>query len=459
MHEESLRTGRVARGESEWRGKRAQWATGLAVLLVLALPLLVLAAPGDFAPHPATPAFGGGRSSDVALGDLDGDSDLDAVVANYFNEETLTSEPETVWLNDGNGNFTAHPTTPEFGPGSSNAVALGDLDGDGDLDAVVVNYFNEPTTIWLNDGAGNFIAHPTTPGIPGTLGQGVALGDLDGDTDLDVLVANLGANEETVWLNDGAGNFTAHPTTPEFEGGSSTDVALSDLDGDGDLDAVVANYDDEPETVWLNDGAGNFTAHPTTPEFGLDSSYAVALGDLDGDTDIDAVVANLLNAEAETVWLNDGDGNFTAHPTTPEFGTGFSFDVALSDLDGDADLDAVVGNSEAETVWLNDGAGNFTAHPTTPSFDGGFNSYGVALGDLDGDVDRDAVVANYTDFEGSVPETVWLNDGTQEVPTAVTVTGLEAGSGRAGGAWLAVAGGLLALGGYGMVRRARSTRV
>jgi hypothetical protein len=376
-------------------------ALGLALGLLLLLPLLALAAAGDFSAHPTTPSFGVGSSFEVALGDLDDDTDLDAVVANSG------VQTETVWLNDGAGNFSAHPTTPFFGGENSEDVALGDLDGDSDLDAVVANYSDQAETVWLNDGIGNFSAHPTTPafGLGGS--TEVALGDLDDDTDLDAVVANEADQPETVWLNDGAGNFSAHPTTPSFGLGDSFDVELGDLDGDKDLDAVVANSVDDAETVWLNDGAGNFSAHLTTPSFGAGTSRDVELGDLDGDTDLDAVVANT-GVQTETVWLNDGAGNFSAHPTTPSFGMRDSEDVALGDLDGDTDLDAIVANyAEAETVWLNDGTGNFSAHPTTPSFGAGY-SRDVALGDLDGDKDLDAVVAN----SANETETVWLNNGT-----------------------------------------------
>lgn len=63
----------------------------------------------------------------------------------------------------------------------------------------------------------------------------------------------------------GSGRFYAHPTTPSFGAQTSREVALGDLDGDGDLDAVVANGSDRAETVWLNDGTGSFTPHPVRP--------------------------------------------------------------------------------------------------------------------------------------------------------------------------------------------------
>ncbi len=121
----------------------------------------------------------------------------------------------------------------------------------------------------------------------------------------------------------GTGSFTAHPTTPSFGAGYSMAVALGDLDGDGDLDALVANYFGEAETVWLNNGTGGFSAHPTMPSFGAGNSYGVALGDLDGDGDLDAVVANLSARPRRC-------GSTTARaasgpPTTPSFGGGDSY--------------------------------------------------------------------------------------------------------------------------------------
>jgi hypothetical protein len=357
-------------------------------------------ASGVLVAHPTVPAFGAGSSQAVSLADLDGDGDLDAVVANEGDGA------ETVWLNGGDGVFAAHGSVPQFGAADSRDVALGDLDGDGDLDAVVANN-NEAETVWLNDGTGAFSAHGSFGGGTDS-SQAVALGDLDGDGDLDAAVAGAFGVAETVWVNDGSGSFAPHPVQATFNGSQlfSTDVVLGDLDGDGDLDAVVSSDSTGfGQAVWLNDGTGVFVAHPSVPEFGGSAlEKAVELGDLDGDGDLDAVVAVL---GVDTVWLNDGSGAFAAHPSRPTFGGGSSTDLALGDLDGDGDLDAVVANwsDEAETLWLNDGSGALTAHTGKPAI-GAEDSWGVALGDLDGDGDLDAVVANSTDES----ETVWLNE-------------------------------------------------
>lgn len=389
----------------------------MAVALVgLAGPLILPAGAigsGGFTAHPTTSSFGAGQSNDVALGDLDGDKDLDAVVVNF------DSQLETVWLNDGVGTFTAHPTTPSFGGNLGRAVALGDLDGDKDLDAVVANDFGGAETVWLNNGLGSFTAHPTTPSFGGGFSRDVALADLDGDSDLDAVVANDSDAAETVWLNNGSGVFSAHPTTASFGTGFSKAVALADLDGDGDRDAVVANTSQEA-TVWRNNGTGSFSPHPTTPSLGIGSStdVDVAIGDLDLDGDRDVVIAN--SGGLETVWLNNGSGGLTQQ-SSPQFGSGAdaSSGVALADIDGDNDLDAVVVNmnGHAETAWLNNGTGSFIPHPTVPAFGAGF-SQAVALGDIDGDGDPDAVVANGA--AGNIEaETVWLNvNGSSGADTA-----------------------------------------
>ena len=140
--------------------------------------------------------------------------------------------------------------------------------------------------------------------------------------------------------------------------GKSFSVALGDLDGDGDLDAMVANFgivsmdvEGGPNTVWTNDGTGTFTN--SRQALGNNKSYSVALGDLDGDGDLDAVVANITEDQPNTVWINDGTGTFTN--SGQKVGNGPGTTDALGDLEGDGDLDAMFANfsGQPNTVWTN----------------------------------------------------------------------------------------------------------
>jgi hypothetical protein len=130
------------------------------------------------------------------------------------------------------------------------SIALGDLDGDDDLDAFVANWPERAETVWTNDGDGQFIDSGQRLGD--LRGLDAALGDVDGDGDLDAFVGNEGADE--VWLNNGAGSFS---NSGQALGDARTwHVTLGDVDGDGDLDALVEKQG--TAQIWLNDGHGIF---------------------------------------------------------------------------------------------------------------------------------------------------------------------------------------------------------
>jgi hypothetical protein len=345
-------------------------------------------------------ALGNERSQHVSLGDLDGDGDLDALVGNQGKAQ--------VWFNDGEGLFSEIGQELAIESGWDMSLDLGDLDGDGDLDAFVV-VMDGTGRVLLNEGGAQ-------GGIPGTLqdsGQQLniraafclALGDLDGDGDLDAYVGQERAN--SVWFNDGQGTFA---NSGQALGGAITaDVDLADLDGDGDSDAFAGGWD-EPGKVWLNDGTGvlSDSGHDHTPA--AVHIHGLALGDLDGDGDLDAFLA-IASGHPNQVWLNSGAGVYA--DSGQQLRSPLGHDVALGDLDGDGDLDAFMANGTTagvgNTVWLNDGAGVFADSGLRL---GASFSMGVALGDLDADGDLDAVVANTSFLEEQIesPNEVWLNE-------------------------------------------------
>ncbi|MAW77398.1 MAG: hypothetical protein CMJ95_08440 [Planctomycetes bacterium] len=296
-------------------------------------------------------SLGNSDSLDCQLADLDGDLDLDAFVVN-------NGQPNRIYLNDGDGNFV--DSGQPLGSSSSQGVELGDLDGDGDIDAFVVNN-NQPNRVWINQGGdqqgpgsqGEFLDSGQSLGTLPSLD--VALGDIDGDGDLDAFVANGGFQTNVVWINQGydqggtEGVFD--PQVLSQASMNSRDVALVDLDGDDDLDAVVANLN-QSNNVWINQGGdqpGNEGEFSLGQALGVGASWGVDTGDLNGDQRPDVFIANY--NQPHRVWFNDQNGNLV--DSGQALGQAISSTVVLGDLDGDGDLDGFVTNMQANHLWIN----------------------------------------------------------------------------------------------------------
>ncbi len=334
----------------------------------------------------------------VALGDLDGDGDLDALIGNYGQDR--------LYLNDGSGFYVDAPAQLPAVLDTTYAVALGDADGDGDLDALIGNY--GPNRLLLNDGSGLFSDAtsqlPTVPGIT----NAIALGDVDGDLDALIGKGQPGGGEPNrLYLNNGAGLFAdAASQLPPFYG-VTVGLALGDVDGDGDLDLLAGNLGPSfgPDRLYLNDSTGTFSdaTSQLPPQAVSGGTLDVALGDIDGDGDLDALIGR---SGPNRLYLNGGSGVFAdATSQLPAVG-GNSHALALGDVEGDGDLDLVIGGGyPGQTrLFVNDGSGTFTdASSQLPALLVGI--YGIALGDVDGDADLDALIGN----DGQ--DRLYLNDG------------------------------------------------
>jgi len=226
-------------------------------------------------------SLGNSGGYSIALGDIDGDGDLDFVVANNF------SQPNQVYVNDGSGNYT--DTGQSLGAYRSGGVALGDVDGDGDLDMVVANDA-EMHRIYSNDGNGIFTDSGQRLGIVNNHANSIALADMDNDGDLDIIITHDFGYATQYFINNGSGAFSM--STANSLGYDGDGIALGDVDGDGDTDVLIAfsGNNGYPNIVYLNDGGGAFT--DSGERLGSSMTNGVALGDIDGDGDLDAVSAN-----------------------------------------------------------------------------------------------------------------------------------------------------------------------
>ncbi|MGH7151883.1 MAG: FG-GAP repeat domain-containing protein, partial [Planctomycetota bacterium] len=273
----------------------------------------------------------------------DGDGDLDA----FFGNEGLNR----LSLNAGTGVFAdATSQLPAF-VDFTRAIGLGDVDGDGDLDALIGNYAGPnplvggPERLHLNNGSGSFGNAPAQLPSSSDFTYAVALGDVDGDADLDALIGNYPSSNRLL-LNGGTGVFVDATNQITPVASFARALALGDVDGDGDLDAVLSGY----QRLLLNSGGGFFTDASGQVPTTLNSARALALGDVDEDGDLDVVTGHTglyaPQGVQNRLYLNNGSGLFAdATAGLPPL-LDATLAVALGDVDGDGDLDAVFGNFE-----------------------------------------------------------------------------------------------------------------
>lgn len=337
---------------------------------------------------------------DAKPADLDGDGDLDLVVANEFG-------PNLLLLNDGTGQFVDASNQIPRAVHDSEDVGIADFDNDGDLDIVLVSEDDQTNELYLNDGNARFSDGGSRLPVRGT-SNGVFVADVNNDDHPDILIGNAGRN--VVLINDGSGHFIDesdqrlpnHTTTTQ-------DLELGDVDGDGDADLLVGN--EGPNRLLLNDGTGVFTDAPAGSlpfPAGGEETREADFGDVDGDGDLDIFFANVgwsgINAQNRLL-LNDGTGRFTDVTSThfPSLND-TTLDGDFLDIDEDGDLDLVtasvtLGASQLldapYRVYLNDGTGRYTDETET-IFPEGVTGRGldVEAADFNGDGHLDMYLSN-----------------------------------------------------------------
>ncbi|WP_313367959.1 FG-GAP repeat domain-containing protein [Sphingobacterium mizutaii] len=346
---------------------------------------------------------------DVALVDVNGDGALDAIFA-------LEMQPNRLYINDGNGNFTWKKDVFVNENNDTEHVRVADMDNDGFSDVIFVAEDNKTHEYYLGNGDGTF-RNVSDRLLGKSEGNGLDIGDVNGDGLPDIVIGNTGEGARTfIWLND--------PNKPGYlidsAPGSLPDnmdevqsVKLFDADGDGDLDMVLGT-ETPPSRLYFNDGKGKFTeqegALQTTEPL---HSREVIVFDADKDGKDDIFFANLTSNGGKKernptgrLFINKGEGKFVdetdARIPAYEFST---YACNVIDYDRDGDLDIILSALkippfEAMQVQAlkNDGSGKFSfaTEEAIPKVTVE-RAWGIDVGDVNGDKIPDLMIGAWGD--------------------------------------------------------------
>lgn len=328
-------------------------------------------------------------SMDVRHADLDADGDLDIVLANEF-------QANTILLNDGTGLFsngTLGILPQEIH--DSEDVSIADFNDDGILDLVfcseddvVIGKINVHE-YYLGQDNGSYLAADFE--LPDSEANAVTHADINGDNIDDLLFGNNGAN--SILINNGNGSFELSNDRLPSNNKTTQDLAIADLNGDGFLDLFEGN--ENGNILYLNDGNGFFTnvTSSNLPQGMNIETRKVTAGDVDGDEDLDLFLSNvefIVGKDRQNrLLINDGNGNFTdATSTMLPLDNDHTIDAIFEDVDFDGDLDLIICNIGGTPirVYENNGSGIFTDN--TVNILGQFyylDALGVVSGDFNGD--------------------------------------------------------------------------
>lgn len=334
-------------------------------------------------------------SANVSIGDLNGDGNLDLVLAKGRHWPLV----DQVLLGDGRGHIL---TAYDLGKAADRSYSgrLVDIDGDGDLDVVISNDAPDPKLVYLNDGKGHFKVGSTF-GRAEWPTRNASVTDLNGDSQPDIIVANrtaTGANY--VCLNKGQGQFDADCIAFSHE--SATTVTPADFNDDGRIDLAVPHRDGGQSYVYLAGANASFSNLRRIPFGPPDAAIRMTeAADVDGDGLLDIVAIDERRGAA--IYFGQRSGTFS-----PGLAIGDStivpYALVVGDLNHDGKVDIVVGNVQApSTIYFNDGSGR---HVTPVHFgDNKGTVYGFAIADLDRDGLPDIAVAR-----SGAPNVVYFGD-------------------------------------------------
>ena len=339
---------------------------------------------GDFNEH----VLSNTSFSSMQVADIDNDGDIDILASNFSSIHLFKNL-------DGLGNF--ENTQVDYLGSGVGEIYLSDFDEDGLVD-IFLEKANRVAWYKNIDGLGDFGEHQFVTSTEDFATE-LFVSDVDNDGDKDVLFVSS-RDDKVGWYNNTNEQEVFWEFTPisfsYYDGGN--EASLADLDGDGDLDILIAG----PELSWYEnlDGQSSFGYKQyvyISYQYISASSYFAETVDIDGDGDLD--ILSLTSQQGSIVWYEnlDGQGNFGGAQSIDDINS-ITSNVRSADFDGDGDLDVVCGSwGNANIAWYEnmDGLGNFGERQVI--YGAIFTNYCLPV-DIDGDGDMDIVAARNTNF-------------------------------------------------------------
>lgn len=294
-------------------------------------------------------------------------------------------------------NFSAPPV---FDLGNTpQSLAIGDLDGDGKADLVAINLLGNNVSVLRNTGTTTTSFAPHVDFTVGSLPNTVALGDIDGDGKLDIVVTNNTSSTISVLRNTSSIGALSFTRTDFSAGNQPQPLAIGDIDGDGKLDVVVGNYSNKTISILRNTSNVGSVSFATffTSFFVPNNPRSIVIGDIDGDGKTDVAVANSGSSNVVSVFRNTSSVGSMVLNAPINYATGTSpSSVIIGDLDGDGKQDLAVANSGSNDVsmFLNSSIVGSISFTTTPNLAVGSLPSSIKAGQIDSDGKLDLVVVN-----------------------------------------------------------------